>query len=861
MISFDPQKEYRSNFETKYSNFAYFLEQTKASNKPVDIHFYYVDDQLTSGDHYYRAKSLIKSLMSEKHSLSPNIKVFDAVIIFLSRISNSTKMDYVDDIKRYFSFIDISIPSIRNYGDSCPICKLRQDAAIYTQSSTLNICAEHWANKHSYHLAKSLEEVKYARNLQNETDRERLSERHFRRLECENILWEETRGCCSEKDFFDKIINAINTKLDKTSEIDSEYFISFIKAMAVPFLYYKENEKKAALKILLSCITQIIGISGSANSYDIRIASHLFKIKFSNNYEKYSLIVVLINCLAEMDSSYLLDVKRISDLCDTVYKINDQLLSYEKISLDGYYVEGFYSVIANACKRIVCGISGTSKINHFDKELVKVLSNDFLDSKFSVLWKILYLENNIDSVSENEFESQYQQMQKNQESSTTNMLNKCILATLEKYDHISQMFKGIFENNSVNISFYYYDSTLQSQWFPLQKAGYEKDVNIDKNCLDLLKSVPVEGVAWSKNACAFLLHHYNIDGVTTSSINTEGQVIQKKDVFLYFSFNNNIEIKNLFYIRKVLQYRYALCKEIANDISADAIKVAIQAKAAEDLLKSDKAISHGAMEELNLLFTQATSLIDATYREGERLDSSQFKNICNSINIFMNRCIGYSNTHQIMQQYFSTSNGDGCHSIETPFFNTVQQTAHSEWGEGWSFFEEYLNELASTNHCYLNELAQIKNRNYKVHVSFEQEIKTIINSIINSDKIPFFLNSGGADAKYGVVFLIGILDIMFRNAIKHGVYTDSTLKISFKIENDEYPGSYRILVSNPKTSTEANPGITKKFFELINNSMTFETSLEANHFKVEIGRENCSQNNMHIATLKIVQPFIGSEDK
>lgn len=97
VISFDPQKEYRSSFETKYSNYAYFLEQTKEifEDRRVSkkkLFFYFVDDQIITGSNFYRMTSLIKNLFVQ----TENIKIWNGVFVIVNRNSNSTKMDYTD---------------------------------------------------------------------------------------------------------------------------------------------------------------------------------------------------------------------------------------------------------------------------------------------------------------------------------------------------------------------------------------------------------------------------------------------------------------------------------------------------------------------------------------------------------------------------------------------------------------------------------------------------------------------------------------------------------------------------------------------------------------------------------------------
>jgi len=877
MISFDPKKEFRSNFETKYSNIAYFIQQIKNAKKPVNIRFYYVDDQLVSGDMFYRVKSLVKSLMSEGYILSENIKIFDAVIIFLSRVSNSSKMDYVEDINRYYSFVDIGISSIRNYGDSCPICKLKQDAAVYTQVSSLDVCAKHWSDKYWYHSTKTLEEVKKAYFARKDKEKKVLSERHFRRMECEHILCEKTKYCFSKEEFLNRIVSAILEKKDRSGEIQCEYLISFIKAMAVPFLYYKENEKKAATYILLCFITQFKDVvSNCSQLHKFRVNMQELPVKFKNEYEKYSLVAVLINCLAEMDSTYLLNTQRIVDLCVAVKRIDERLLGFEKVNLEGDFVEGFFAIVVNACKRIVCGIGGDSKIKHMDMELKNVLERSDQDEVMCSLWRVLYLENINKSFSLSDMEEEYGKCVSNrttQEVFQINNTSNRTMVAVEEYSNISNMLKVISEQKNIRVHFLYYDNTLESTWFHLHIDEYDRVGDTKLNQIELLEKIPQEGVGWNANECILRLHHYDIAGITGQTdyqkmAQKEASDVEvEKDVYLYIRFENVIGREQLDIIRKMLQYRYDLCVKIAKDISADAIKVAIQAKAAEDLLKSDKAISHGAEEELSLLIMQAASLIEAHQfqknTQYEKIEKSElFRNACNGTNIFMNRCIGYSNTHQIIQQYFTSPTLDlKMQNQQSPFYNSVQHVHALSWKQGWEFFETYLQELSNYGSQYLKELIKKRDKESNITITFKPNINEFANRIRQVDSIPFFLNAGGAEAKYSMVFMVGILDAFVRNAVKHGVIKDGVLHITFELQmedgKNQEENQYRILVSNEAHRGIENTGITKKFFDVINKARMKNAE---NYFEVDFSIKQEKTKWTHIAILDVVRCFAGSEN-
>ncbi len=313
--------------------------------------------------------------------------------------------------------------------------------------------------------------------LRSPKEKEFLSRRHFRRMECENILYEKTKLCFSKEEFMDKIINAIYEKKDRQGNIPCEYLISFIKAIAVPFLYYKENEKKAAMNILLHFITQFKENDIANSLYLFRIGKQTLTVEFDNEYEKYSLLAVLINCLAEIDSAYLLNSQRIKELCDMVGKIKEELLDFERVGLNGKVVEGFYYVLVNACKRIICGISGKSKIKHMDMELEKVLDNSIQEDGLERLWRVLYLENSNRSISLNDMEEEC-----NKSNSMPYMSEKVEkdiesikeVATVEEYTNISDMLKVISGRDDVAVHFLYHDNSLEAKWFHLNIEGYDR---------------------------------------------------------------------------------------------------------------------------------------------------------------------------------------------------------------------------------------------------------------------------------------------------------------------------------------------------------------------------------------------------
>lgn len=868
MISFDPQKEFRSNFETKYSNIAYFIQQTENCNEKVDIRFYYVDDQLVSGDIFYRVKSLVKSLMSKENKLPDNIKVFDAVIILLSRISDSSKADYVDSIENYHSFIDIAISSIRNRGDSCPICKLKQNAVVYTCASSLDVCAAHWSYKYWYHSTKTLEEVKRKQNKLTGRDRKMLQERYLRRMECENILWNKTKKGFSTDDFLQNIIASIYEKKDVKGDIPCEYLISFVKAIAVPFLYYKENEKKAAMKILLELITQAKSIKSREKTTKFCVNGESLSVRFDSNAERYSLIIVLLNCLAEVDSTYLLDVHRIIELCNIVKKIDENLLGYKKVTLDGVCVEGFFGVVVVACKRIMCGISGDSKIRHMDIELEKILDSAKCQNEMLKLWKVLYLENTNKSARLKNLENEYEQ-----KHFSIGSLKKMkgdegirrVADVVKNYSRIAEMLRMVYGNDKTEVHFFYYDSGLETNWFHLYIDENERLGEIGNAQVELLERISEEGVAWNASECVVRMHYYDIDefNLQTDLRNKDDEILEKKDVYLYLKFEGMTEKEQLAITRNILQYRHALCKIIAGDISTDAIRGAIQAKASEYLLKSDKALSHGAEEELSSLLQQVANLIEICHLQKDTTNADEyFLNACNGINIFMNRCISYLNTHQIIRQYFTLHNSEE-KIKQSPFANSVQSIHISEWIQGWYFFERYLQEISNSSSKYIKKLVEKSNNVSEVKIGFANGIDEFRNEIQKYNTVPFFLNAGGADSIHSIIFLIGIMDVFIRNAIKHGVTKNKEINIDFKLQGNSAKIAsgaigYKLVAINETKKSKDAQGITKKFFEIINKEKKGD---DRNYFQVKFYFPDSEERDIYHAELEVIREHNGSEEQ
>lgn len=877
VISLDIKKEYRSNFNTKYSNFAYFLEQVKTTNGKIK--FYFVDDQIISGATFYRAKSLVTSLMKENNvnetanGQAPNsqdnsLEIFAGVIVLVNRMSDSSKCDYIPDINRFCSFIDIAIPSIRSYGDSCPICKLNQDAKEYQRTSALCSTARHWAQRQQRHCLKSLSEAK-ARQQRNEnkdtqqpnpTDDD-LIERHFNRLAIENILWQGYRrnntyvkgiGKYDNKNdvlgFFVDVVN------DNTYYKSIDLIVSFIKAISRAFIYYKENAKKAALKILISLIEYV---SNDDFGKAIEIEDKAIEpIVFDSGYEKYTLLVTLINALASIDSTYMLDIDRIIKMYNCVldWQTQSTIIVYDKhskteryggnvcsfidsgreyfiwkVSNKKFKTESFYSIILNAYKRIICGISGEQKLERFIESVgnyntplyrkdKRIEHKGAADTEFTkrelydlTLFKAIMLESIKDD--------------------KTDVKDK-IADIIEKYKSLSKELINKTEDKGAKINiikFYYYDRdfgdnlielTDEERTEPVDFADIlqiKKDDPCRKNKNLEIKSVlSCNGFYNEDNRWIICLRHYE-----SSCFDDNAPQLDTKAVYLVFDFSvdkDDADYKAIFKqiktIRNVLRYRYLLTSIIDRDGHTGAIKSAIQAKKAQELLDSGKTIMHGGNED----FLQ---IADITYREIERnyklhlsdeIVPYDFVQICDMANSMMDMFISYANTVLIRKEYFKITP----HNYEEPFLCSVQRLndcSDKKRGEiATSLIREYVKEIANPQSEYLKHIAHNWHRqdisindNMPIKLLFKMDGKEIgVDKITSfSDNIKLLPNMLKVlDSYKACIFIVAVIDLLLRNAVKHGQWDNGTLFVELCLSTKGgYDNDFELSMKNKKRSS------------------------------------------------------------
>ena len=878
LISLEVNKEFRSNFETKYSNYSYFLEQIKSvKNADARLNFYYVDDQLITGATYERTKSLLSSLMKNKDK--EKIKIFSGVFIFLNRMSKETKKNYVTEPeKEFFSFIDICIPSVRSYGDSCPMCKIIEESKRYQKVSILNNVAYHWAEKQYYHRQKPLIEIK--KEIENEESHKDKQERRFIRFYCENLLWKGfekgnlkrneiviscIKDCQTKEEFLSYFYWIIKNTIESNEEKAFDYLISLVKAISRPFIYYKENAKKATLILLRLFIDKLIASKAedqadicisyeeinSCYSFTLRKIENGGKIAFNakNNYERYILLVVLINSLASIDSTYLLNIERVLRMYNWVVEIQrketiDLRGRFDKQSLtkgslcsfiDEYneelvwlsenincVVPSFYSVVLNAYKRVICGISGREKCERFLKNSLEYMDNNNYtrDNKNKIIIEDYSNSSGRESVIVKEWFklSLIQAMFLESVFETGEPINISEKDVLLKYRKLLKRIKEQGTDQSIRLGLWYYNSRLNNglhdkDLFLIEtdgdfivddeKTSFKKLLNSEKEEQKLREIVNRIGYAESNHKWIFKLGHYTIQDFDESYRNRDFK--ERECVYLSI-YTQGDDIKDdLDAIRSLLRNRYHLSELIQEDIDNGAIKSSIQAEGTRKLIASDKIFNHFNIESLADLYKMAVyNIINSNSVENKEM-------VYKMISVFMNRCIGFGGAREILHKYFNDDNRDNSNAFElgVGYRKDVNENYFVD-------YIEYIKDKTNFKKIYCISNDSITQHSIMIE-GIESFCETRFPKIIGTDDLP------NGSAPYQLV-LIGIIDVLLKNAIKHGSH-EQPIKIRYEKMNDQSKEEYeyRIIVENHfkkhnKSNYEKEDGgnkpvkLTKLFF-------------------------------------------------
>lgn len=273
VVRLDVNKEYRSNLRTKYSNLNLLIDDL-GRNSEIDykLRAHFIDDSIITGKTIRRMQSLANSVLGGCVKYK-NIEavIFEHIFVLVDRNSDQSRQQYLCDMKgerndseklkkRYFSYIDLNISSIRNHGDSCSICQLERESNGLAQISSTWSMMKYWKNRRARFEPKNVEVYDEEQQWRAEEDSERrkqAQEKNYRRMYCSHmagtLLNEQYHGNQERLTrvlVLRLLLQDLKYREGKEKE-QFEYFLSYLKILSRPFPVYQKSIRETIFPLLL----------------------------------------------------------------------------------------------------------------------------------------------------------------------------------------------------------------------------------------------------------------------------------------------------------------------------------------------------------------------------------------------------------------------------------------------------------------------------------------------------------------------------------------------------------------------------------------------------------------------------------
>ena len=434
VIRIDFNKDFRSNVQAKFSYIRQYIRQLNNMGEQRVLNFQFVDDNIVTGRTFYRAKSLIESIVSLDDYQYENVKIaiFDRVFTLIDRNSPMTRMQYINsDAKAeldafFYSFLRLEISSLRNYGDSCVLCNLQKEAERLHETASTAIVADYWKTGNEKFGLISVEDADEKQRQKDADAKQRkkvkggYAERAYRRLLCSHIIKKILDDLDGDNQTFHaaKILLKIMTLSYQNNEDKDEafeYVISYLKVCSRPFLVFQKSVKEAIYDILLVLIEYITkrhkdteGITiddiiqrcGEDKAYwlDLTEDWHKFEEIFLIDRtfkQQRDLVLMIIKQLTELKSNYILRKENMYGIFAFMRQNIDSDASIAK-SKKQNQLEDFWRRYVIHVKKLTGISSDTSKSMWLDNMLMDEMNDNWwkgeggLDATFA---KIIRLEN------------------------------------------------------------------------------------------------------------------------------------------------------------------------------------------------------------------------------------------------------------------------------------------------------------------------------------------------------------------------------------------------------------------------------------------------------------------------------------
>lgn len=372
LLRVDFDKEYRCNAYAKFSYLRSYVEQLKAKKTDGVICVHFVDDAIISGRAFYRAKSLIESVLDfgNDQQETVKIKIFDKVFVLVDRNSAESRRQYVKCVERdYYAYIHVNVSSLRNHGNSCVFCNLKNEADLLRDTASTAAIANYWEHCAQKFELCSLEEHEEKQNKD--------QQRAFRRLFCTHmaqcVLKEKYHGNDKVQTMY-LILRLLNTDYKCREEDQYEYFLSYLKCISRPFLVFKKSVKEAIFDILLLLIDATIRgeklrtVIKEAEEKKKYLAERKLILQFNTLdknilqdqkltvKDKDNLVKLLMKQLTELKSNYIIRPEKM-----------DAIFAYMR----GKDEENFKIYYMTLIDRLIGASSDTNKSIWLDKQIAE----------------------------------------------------------------------------------------------------------------------------------------------------------------------------------------------------------------------------------------------------------------------------------------------------------------------------------------------------------------------------------------------------------------------------------------------------------------------------------------------------------
>ena len=637
LINFDVKKEFRRNFELKYGNYIEIiniLNEIKDSKTNYNINCYFVDDEIISGRTYHRAKDLVSRLLDNTlQEQCVKINIFNAVIVFVDRSSSKTRMYYAENGK-FFAYLRLNIPSIRSYGDSCPICKKKHDAKEYISKSILNSMDYYWRKKTIYHSVKTIDDRGDHKNVS-----DKIQTRNFRRLQCESRLY-SIISCTQPDELYNTILQKIYEDVNLCRDDDKiECLISYLKVLSRPFLSYRKNIKSIMLNIFLT-IFDIITCKLTSDAYSDKyehntlfgaIEKFLSENKYSSQLS--ALYGVIITGLCEASSNFLVSNPQILPQC------------------------------IKACRNLQLN---DSEINVLDilKKSLKIYScagSAYADRLNNILETLLYEQNHYDGEHEIYYEFYIE---------TTEVENLILDSsqTSESSHQTSEMYKGIIDKikstitnsdgqlsriiTSTIINLYVSNIEREGTSSSLKLVDIYSDDDFDNDLIRQKSSIEQDYLIGQKDLLIYELNDsgrifwLKIDNNYSKFKDKESESMYKTEfpderetcsMYIALKFNSGSFFQQLKTVKRFAAFRKTFLKILNDDFNNDAVKLSIETENKSKALSMSKASQHGSIQQIhNECCLKFESLIDKniiSYKSNDLDENAEENNLANLLRV------------------------------------------------------------------------------------------------------------------------------------------------------------------------------------------------------------------------------------